>query len=188
MKLEELQKKFYYVQVRNKYEILKAHELLEKIDVKVLENDEHKIKVMNLDDSKYVKNTFDGRFFIIKKGDGWNIQSHFIATDNTIEELEEEVYLYLRNKDKKEMSESDREDCNKKITDLNKELQSFLCYVYINYKDEEDIKKIKSEINYLSERVSSRFGITYEKFKKKEDFVSTLEAFIRENKINQIFN
>jgi len=84
------------------------------------------------------------------------------------------------------MSESDREDCNKKITDLNKELQSFLCYVYINYKDEEDIKKIKSEINYLSERVSSRFGITYENFKKREDFESTFEAFIRENKINQL--
>lgn len=188
MKLEELQKKFNYVQVRDKYEILKAHELLEKIGVKVLEDDEHKIKVLQLDDSKYIKNTFEGRFFIIKDGSGWRIQSHFIGTENTIEELEEEVYLYLRSKSKSEMSDEEREVCNKKITNLNKQLQSILCYVYINYKDDEDIKKITSELKYLSERISNRFNISFDDFTKREDFESTLEAFIRENKINQIFN
>jgi hypothetical protein len=183
--LEKLQKRFNYVQVRDKYEILKAHELLEKIGVKILDDDAHKIKVLNLDDSKYKSN---GLFYIIKDSDGWKIQSHFIGTGNTIEELEEEVYLYLRIKSKSDMTDEEREKNNKIITNLNKRLQSILCYVYLNYKDFEDIEKIESQIKYLSDRISNRFDVSFEDFIKRDDFKSTLEAFIRESKINQVFD
>jgi hypothetical protein len=188
MNLEALQKKFNYVQVRDKYDILKAHELLEKIGVKVLNDDAHKIKVMNLDDSRYKSNSFNGFFYIIKDGDGWKIQSHFIGTENTIDELEEDVYLYLRGKSKSEMTDEEREKNNKVLTDLNKRIQSILCYVHLNYKDDSDIKSIISQIKNLSDRISKRYDVSFEDFTKRDDFESMLMAFLRENKINQIFD
>jgi len=183
MTLDELQKKFYYIQVRDQYEVVKAHDLLSKIGISVFPNNEAVGDFLKRQSDKKdpVKDNY-----LIKDGDGWRIQSHFIGTDNTIEELEEEIQLYLKRKSKSEMTDEERELCNKKISDLDKEIQSILCYVYLNYKDDDDIKRIKSELGYLSDRISSKFDITYKKFIKRPDFESTLDAFIREQKLNKI--
>jgi hypothetical protein len=186
MTLEELQKKFYYVQVSNKYEILRAHDLLEKLDIKLLEDDEHKLKILKLDDSSYLKNSFSGSYFLIKGNDGWRIQTHFLGTDNTIKELGKEVYIYLRKKEKSELSEEEREKMNKEISKIDDLFQSFLCYFYLNFKDESDIKSIKSELSSLFSRESNRYNISYDEFKNRDDFKQVLESFLRDKKLNKV--
>jgi len=68
MTKKELQDKFYYVQVRDKYEVLKAAEILEKIDVTVFADDAAKLKFLNTSTTKNA--------YMIKDNDGWRIQSH----------------------------------------------------------------------------------------------------------------
>ena len=175
MKLADLQKKFYYIQVRDKFEILKAGELLEQIGITVFNSDEHRMSILKKD-SKTFPNV--DKFFIIKDGDGWRIQSHFIASDNTIEELEEAVKIYLRKKDKEKLSEEEREKANKQITKLSKELKSFLCYLYLNYDNEDDVKEVYSRFNLFINKLSERWDDNYEYFKNRDDFESKLASFI----------
>ena len=177
MTKEELQKKFYYVEIRNKYELLKAHDLLNKIDMPVFSSNE---KI-----GEYL-NGKDWKGYLIKESDGWRIQSHFIGTDNSVEELEEEVNIFLRKKERENISEQERENCGKLILKLNKELQAFSCLASISYDSSKDLEEVISKVVDFNQRVSQRWDKKLSDFKKSEDFNSTLESYIRDNKLNEI--
>jgi hypothetical protein len=176
---EKLQKKYYYINVKDKYDVIKAHDLLAEIDVKVFKSDDVKLNFINK------KNDIDDNW-LIRDGDGWRIQSHFIGTDNSIEELEEDITIFLRKKNKLELSEEEIKKCEKEITELSKSMDSFLFYIYSKYYNFEDIKDIKNKISYFIKQISKRYFEDFEDFIKKEDFESNLQAFLREVKINNV--
>ena len=185
MTKKELQAKFYYVQVSSKYDILRAAELLKEIDVDVLPTDEQKMKVLNIDDSSYSE-TNSGTVYLMKDNQGWKIQSHFIASDNTMDELKECIEIYTRKRDRENMPEEDREKCEKKISKFYKDIEAFMCYFYNHFDNDEDIKEVQSKFNYFFETLSKRYAQDFKSFKKDKGFKSKLESFKREHKINQL--
>lgn len=184
MKLNELKEKFYYVQVKDQYDVIKAHDLLSKIGVTVFKDDgqiESFLKRQREKD-KPVKNNF-----LIKDDDGWRIQSHFIATDHTTDELEEEIKNYLRSKEREGLSDIEKEAANKMVTDITNDLDAFACYLYHNYHNLEDVNNIKQKLDYfLNDIAETRYGEKFKSFKESDDFKSNLESFLREVKLNKL--
>lgn len=176
--LQELQKKYYYVKVRDKYEVIKAHDLLSKIEMPIF-TDESIIKFIKSGDN--VKDNY-----LIKDTDGWRIQSHFIATDNFVEDLEEDVSCYLRKKDRDNLSVDEKQKCNKLVAKLNKELQSFACLASICYDNSKDLEEVINKFETFNQLVAKRWEQNFTNFKKSEDFNSTFESFLRDNKLNEI--
>ncbi len=186
MTKKELEEKYSYVQVSIKYDIVKAHDLLEKIGIPVLEDDEHKIQVLKLDDSKYLKNAFDGTFFIIRSGGEWVIQVHYLGMQNTIEELEEDVNSYCRSEARKNLGESEKEELENRVSDFNQEVDSFMCYFYNNFQNKEDIDEVREKFHDLFEKISKRYKTDFKSFRKDDKFEEKFKEFTREQKLNEL--
>ena len=178
--LQTLQKKYYYVKVRNKYEVIKAHDLLSKIDMPIF-TDETLIRFLKNGDD--VKDNF-----LMKDTDGWGIQSHFLASDHSIEELEEDVSCFLRKKDKQNLTDKEKEDCEKLILKLSNELQSFVCLASVEYDNIKDLEEVIHRFEVFNQSTSKRWNQSLIDFKKSKDFKQIFESFIRNNKLVEILN
>lgn len=69
------------IAVKDKYDVLKASDLLESVGIPVFASAETKAKFIETGDN--VKNNF-----LMRDGLGWRIQSHYIGDGMSIEELE----------------------------------------------------------------------------------------------------
>lgn len=184
MDLEKLKENFYYVQVKDQYDVIRAHDLFSKIGVEVFKDDGQIESFLKRQREKEepVKDNW-----LIKDGDGWRIQSHFIATDHTTEELEKEINIYLRSLQRDSLDDTEREMCEKLATSLSNELDAFACYIHQYYHNIEDINDIMNNVkHFLNDVTKDRYNRDYDKFKNSDDFQSKLNAFLREVKLNKI--
>jgi hypothetical protein len=78
--IEQIVGKITAFSVRDKQDVLRAHEALSKFGIKVFKTDEN-LRKFELKDSD-IKNNF-----LMKDEDGWRIQSHFIGNGFPVEEL-----------------------------------------------------------------------------------------------------
>lgn len=76
------------IAVKDKTDVLKAAELLEKIGIIIFPDIEGKIRFIETGDD--VKN-----YFLIEDKDGWRIQSHFIGFGASTDVLESRISDYL---------------------------------------------------------------------------------------------
>ncbi len=113
------------IAVKDKHDILKAAEILEKLGIKIFSSEEAKKKCLEWDD---VKNNY-----LIQDEDGWRIQSHLLQERFNIETLDTFVTSLLTKHPtikeeyerlisfKKEISETQKE-LNAKTEAASKEL------------------------------------------------------------------
>lgn len=113
------------IAVKDKHDILKASEILEKLGIKIFSSEEAKKKCLEWDD---VKNNY-----LIQDEDGWRIQSHLLQERFNIETLDTFVTALLTKHPtikeeyerlisfKKEISETQKE-LNAKTEAASKEL------------------------------------------------------------------
>jgi hypothetical protein len=78
--IEEIVGKIGVFSLRDKQDVLRAHEALSKFRIKVFKTDED-LRKFELKDSDIKDN------FLMKDSDGWRIQSHFIGKGFPVEEL-----------------------------------------------------------------------------------------------------
>jgi hypothetical protein len=78
--IEEIVGKIGVFSLRDKQDVLRAHEALSKFGIKVFKTDED-LRKFGLNDSDMKNN------FLMKDSDGWRIQSHFIGKGFPVEEL-----------------------------------------------------------------------------------------------------
>jgi hypothetical protein len=81
-------KKFYKIDpiaLRDKYDLLKADEILNRIGIKVFGSEEKKKEFENGHDD------IKDNFLISEDDGGWRIQSHYLGFGITIDSLEEQV-------------------------------------------------------------------------------------------------
>lgn len=178
MNLKKLQERFYYVEVKDKYDVIRASDLLEKINVDVFGNDESKLNFLKNNDD--IKNNY-----MIKNDDGtWRIQSHFIATDNTIDELEKAVKLYLSSNERKNLKESEKIKCKDKIFKISEKIDKMIVFLnknYHNYDDLSDIEmSIEATISYFVHKYDLS-DIDYSSIKE-----SDINSFNRAKKLSSI--
>lgn len=177
MNLEKLKEKFYYVQVKDQYDVIRAHDLFSKIGVEVFKDDGQIESFLKRQREKEepVKDNW-----LIKDGDGWRIQSHFIATDHTTDELGKEINIYLRSLKRQGLDDIEKEMCEKLATALSIELDAFACYIHQYYHDIDDINEIKNDIkNFLNKITKDRYDKDFESFKTSDDFHSKLNSFFK---------
>ena len=113
------------IAVKDKNDVLKASELLEKIGLKVFRSEETKNKFIQEGDD--VKNNF-----LIKDVEGWRIQSHYLGNGISVEECEKKInQLILKNPNSKNDNEfldnlkKDWKNIKKSISTFEKRLEKF---------------------------------------------------------------
>lgn len=117
------------IAVKDKYDILKAAEILEKIGIKIFSSEKKKTECLTWDD-------VDDNYLMQNEDGSWRIQSHLMTANFTIESLNEyvnkllennptikkdiETLLYLKEKLKKELVDVDDriENENKRINKI----------------------------------------------------------------------
>jgi peptidoglycan hydrolase CwlO-like protein len=106
--------------VKNKDEVVRAANLLEKLGINVFKDETSKKNYLESD--KVVENNY----LIKEKGDeeGWRIQSHFISDDTTVEVLEAKINEILATEPefKVKILEEEVVELKSKITELTERL------------------------------------------------------------------
>lgn len=173
---KELQVKYYNVKVRDRYEVIKANDLLKQIDVIVFPTDQKLIDYINS------KSTFKDSY-MMKDSEGWRIQSHFISDDNTIETLEKDVKRYQRKVDKIVLNDKDVEECEDLLFTTEKKLEFLFCYLFNNYSHIDDIKDLPSSFDYIFERISEKFDVDFSSYKRQAEFTENFTEFLSNKKM-----
>lgn len=104
------------IAVKDKADVIKADEILEKIGLEVFSTHEKRNNYLE-SDSK-IENGF-----LIQDDDGWGIQSHYIGFGTSIEELEKLVADILQKQIlKKEVAEEKALELKREIEEISKKL------------------------------------------------------------------
>ena len=87
--MEQLNK-MTVIAVKDKWDVLKAASLFEKVGIKIFRSEESKLKLIETGDN------IENNFLMRDEDGGCRIQSHFISDGTSIEELEAKVNEILK--------------------------------------------------------------------------------------------
>ena len=134
--IEQIVGKITVFSVRDKQDVLRAHEALSKFGIKVFKTDED-LRKFELKDSD-IKNNF-----LMKDPGGWRIQSHFIGNGFPVEEL---VILSEAYEKKIEFSRNKMRELGEEIIRMIERGDLIDCSIHREYnKIVMDIKKSNME-------------------------------------------
>lgn len=190
---QRLLDKYTYIQVKDKFDILRAHFLFEKLGYEFFESEEMLLKLMKGEDFSYISEYF----YMVKDGSGWRTQSHLLGTGNKVPEMEKDVDRYLKLVDKGKMSDIEKEECIEKLYLMLNKFWEITMFLYDNYYSEDDLNIVESNLSNLENTLSEMYP-TFEgasKFRHSSSFDDIRKRYIedmkthkRESMIDEVLN